>query len=159
MVPADYKDFMMAIVTASASFIGLLFVAMSFIIDRNGKSEKKLAHENNMAAGSYVALIDLFFVALVALLPNTEIGHVMAIMGILGLGASYRSLKMGLKSGASWGTFATSVVVYFIQIIYGVYIIYHSHKLLNSTIFVAMVIFLFASALGRAWELTGIREP
>jgi hypothetical protein len=158
MIPADYKDFLMAIVTASASFIGLLFVAMTFIMDKSGKSQKQLVRENMLSEGSYIALVDLFFVALVGLIPNTEVGHVTAIMGLIGINSSYRQVRAGLKSGVSWGTFAMSTAIYLSQIAYGVYIILHENKPINETIFLTTVIVLFASALGRAWELTGINE-
>jgi hypothetical protein len=158
MIPNDYRDFFMAVVTSSASFIGLLFVAMSFIMDQSGKDKKQLARESMLSIGSYIALINLFIIALVALLPNTSIGHVMAIMGFIGLTNSTQLVRAGLKTGASRGTFGTSTLIYLAELIYGIYIIYHSHKVINETIFVTMVIVLFSSALGRAWELTGIRR-
>jgi ABC-type multidrug transport system permease subunit len=158
MLPSDYQDFLVAVVTASASFIGLLFVAVSFITDTQGKSSKKLAKENITAEGAYIALLDLFFVSLVALVPKTSIGHIMAIMALLGLTSFFRMVKTGKESGLRRGILGVSTVVYAVQLIYGLYVIEHSHKLINSSIFLTIIFMLFATALARAWELTGINE-
>jgi hypothetical protein len=159
MVPSDFHDFISASITSAASFIGLIFVALTFIVDKSGKDEKQLAKESMLAIGSFTALLDIFIVSLVAIEPHTEIGHVMAIMGIIGLSNSWRLIKAGLKSGVGWGTFAISTIDYAIQIIYGIVIIYSSHHTINPDYYVTMTILLFSSALGRAWELTGISHP
>jgi hypothetical protein len=158
MVPADYQDFLVAVVTASASFIGLLFVAVSLVTDTNGKSPKRLAKENAIAEGSYTGLINLFFVSLFALTPHAEIGHVMAIMGLLGLAATASLFYKGRKNGLMRGIMGISTVVYLLELIFGIHVILNGNKLLNTSIFLTIVFSLFATALARAWELTGIRE-
>jgi len=156
MVPADYKDFLIAVVTAAASFIGLLFVAMTLIIDKSGKTKKQVTAENILAEGSYIALLDLFFVSLVALIPHTNLGYIMIIMGILGVGNSGRLLRAGMRDGVSRGILGISTVVYVVQIVYGIFMLAHSNHAINSALFLIIVFTLFSSALGRAWELTGV---
>lgn len=46
VLPAGYIDFFVAVLTASASFIGLLFVARTLITDKNGKSKKQITAGN-----------------------------------------------------------------------------------------------------------------
>jgi len=158
MVPADYKDFLVAVVTASASFIGLLFVAVSFITDTNGKNTKTLAKETSTAEGAYTALVNLFFVSLLALTPHAEIGHVMAIMGFLGLVVAFRMVRKGRKNGLTRGILGISTAIYLLEFIFGIHVILNGNNLLNTSIFLTIVLALFATALVRAWELTGIHE-
>lgn len=158
MLPNDYTDFLVAVVTASASFIGLLFVAMTLTTDNTNKSKKQITTEKIMAEGSYIALLDLFFVSLVGLLPNAHIGYPMLIMGMLGISNSYRLSKVGLRDDVSRGLLGASTITYVAQFIYGIYIVSHHDHVINTSIFLAIVLILFGSALGRARELTGIHN-
>lgn len=155
MVPADYKDFFVAVVTASASFIGLLFVAMPLITDRSGKSRQQIAAENIMAEGSYISLLNLFFVSLAALIPHARIGYVMIVMGLLGVFNSIRLAKAGQRDGLSRSILGISSASYAVQVIYGVVILHD--VIINMSMLLVIIFLLFGSALGRAWELTGIR--
>lgn len=161
MVPEADKDFLIAVVTAAASFIGLLFVAMTLIMDKSGKSKKQITTENIMAEGSYIALLDIFFVSLVALAPKAQLGYVMIIMGMLGVLNSARLVKAGFNDGVSRGILGISTVVYVFQVVYGGYMLSHRDHVIDMGVLLAMVVILFSSALGRAWELTGIHadEP
>ena len=111
-----------------------------------------------MAEGSYIALLDLFFLSLVALIPNTQLGYIMIVMGSLGVFNSVRLVKVGLRNGVNRGILGISTVVYIVQIIYGIFMLAHSNHLVNTTIFLTIIFTLFGTALGRAWELTGIRN-
>ncbi|MEI9914292.1 MAG: hypothetical protein WDN66_04965 [Candidatus Saccharibacteria bacterium] len=158
MVPVDYTNFFVAVLTASASFIGLLFVAMTLIVDKSSKSRKQIVKENISAEASYIALLNLFFVALVALTPQAQLNYVMAIMGVLGILSSVRLFRSGLRNGASRGILGISTVIYVLEIVYGVYLIFNSNKTISETLLLIIVFTLFGSALGRAWELTGIHD-
>ena len=156
MLPADYTDFFVAVLTASASFIGLLFVAMTLITDKSGKSKKQITTENILAEGSYIALLDLFFVSLVALIPHAKIGIVMLLMGLLGISNAFRLAKVGLRDGVSRGILGISSITYAVQVIYGIFILFNQDHVINTSLLLAIIFILFGSALGRAWELTGI---
>ncbi|MEJ0073495.1 MAG: hypothetical protein WDN27_05460 [Candidatus Saccharibacteria bacterium] len=156
MLPSGYTDFLVATVTAAASFIGLLFVAMTLVMDKSGKSKRQITTENIMAEGSYLALLNLFFVGLVGLIPQTSLGYVFGVMGVLGLSNSARLLTAGRRDGVSRGILGVSSAVYAAQLVYGVILIFNSNQMINQAAFITIVFTLFGSALGRAWELTGV---
>jgi hypothetical protein len=158
MVPAELKDFIVASTGASASFIGLLFVAMSFITDNGDKDKKRVATERILAESSYIALLNVFFVSLVALIPDTTIGYVTVIMAVLGLSNSIRLTHSGIKDGVNWGILSISTLLYTFEAIYGVYILFHHNQVIGKYTIMTIILFLFGAALGRAWELTGIRK-
>ena len=158
MVPSDYKDFLVAVVTSSATFIGLLFVAMTLITDKRSKSRKQVVTEKIMAEASYIALLNLFFVSIVALLPDTQLSYIMIIMGVIGLNNSLRLFRSGLRDGVSGGILGISTLIYAVQLVYGIYLLTHSSQSINETIFLIVIFTLFGSGLGRAWELTGIHN-
>lgn len=109
-----------------------------------------------MAEASYIALLDLFFVSIVALLPDTQLSYIMIIMGVIGIHNSFRLFRAGLRDGISGGILGISTLIYVIQLGDGIYLLMHSSQFINDTLFLTIVFTLFGSGLGRAWELTGI---
>jgi hypothetical protein len=86
MVPESLHDFLIATVTASASFTGLLFVAISFVMNDEKDSAADIQNKRVLAESSYAALLSIFFISLVALIPGTDIGWVVFVMAWIGLG-------------------------------------------------------------------------
>ena len=92
MIPSNLNNFLLATIGSSASFIGLLFVAMSFTLP--GAASQEDAHrKQTLAEGSYIALINIFFISLVALVPGVQMGFVIVVMSLVGLISVYRSLQ------------------------------------------------------------------
>jgi hypothetical protein len=153
MIPADLHDFLVGCLGASASFIGLLFVGLSVVIDKSQATQKLADTDRLLAESSYAGLINIFFVTLLALLPATSIGYVSFIMAILGLLSCWRLRKL---SNAT--PLISSAIVYVIELGFGFYIITHTHNVINIGVFEAIICALFAISLLRAWGLTGIRN-
>ncbi len=82
MVPDGMFGFFQASVGASAALIGLLFVAISISPERIITSEA--APERRATASSaFTALLNVFFISLVALIPATNLGYVVVVFGLM----------------------------------------------------------------------------
>jgi hypothetical protein len=150
MVPADLKDFTIAALGASASFIGLLFVALSVVLDK--ASNQKLAdHDRQLAESSYAGLINIFFVTLSASIPNESIGVVCLVMATIGLVSCWR-----LRHISQLLPIAVSAAIYLVEIWFSVKIFHHHDRPFDISIFQFIIIALFSISLFRAWSLTGI---
>lgn len=84
MVPQSFHDFFIASAGASAALIGLLFVAVSFAPGRIFGSQA-VAKSRDSATSAFAALVNAFFVSLVGLEPDANIGQVSTIVGAIAL--------------------------------------------------------------------------
>ncbi len=152
MIPADLKDFFIACLGASASFIGLLFVGLSVVLQKIG--DNKLADTDRiLAESSYASLINVFFISLIGILPHASIGYVSLVMSILGLLSCWR-----LRRYSHIISLVISSIIYVIELGFALEILTHPHRYINIGVFQTIVIALFAISLVRAWGLTGIRQ-
>jgi len=165
---APFYDFLIACVGASASFIGLLFVALSLVLARDddaGVGSLEFT-DRRLAESAFTALANVFFVSLVALMPTTNIGWVALVMALVGLRTAWRlfvqarALKKSergryLKQDIFW--IAASTLVYLFEGVYAVLLIVHPNSLSDLDVMTSIIIALFATALVRSWQLTGIR--
>jgi hypothetical protein len=166
---APFQDFLIACVGASASFIGLLFVALSVVLARDddaGVGSLEFT-DRRLAESAFTALANVFFISLVALMPSTNIGDVAIVMALIGLRNSWslfdraRNLKKSqagpyIKRDLFW--IGISALVYLFEGIYAIALIVHPNSALDLNIVVSIIIALFATALVRSWQLTGIRS-
>jgi hypothetical protein len=152
MVPPGLHDFMVACLGASASFIGLLFVGLSVVLQKTG--DQKLANTDRMLAeSSYAALINIFFVSLIGILPKESIGNVSLIMALLGLLSCWRLRRISHPL-----QLILSSIIYIIEAIFGANLSINGHATMSISLFQTIIIALFAISLIRAWELTGIHQ-
>ncbi len=84
MVPVAFTNYFIASVGASAALIGLLFVAVTVAPERIFGQDRK-ARDLVLASSAFMALLDAFFISLVALIPGTNLGYVAVLMGGLAL--------------------------------------------------------------------------
>src|SRR5271155_300351 len=105
---APFNDFLIACVGASASFIGLLFVALSLVLARDddaGVGSLEFT-DRRLAESAFTALANIFFVSLVALMPNTNIGDAAIVMALIGLRNSWglftRAKQIHKEQGGSY---------------------------------------------------------
>jgi hypothetical protein len=161
-----YTSFLAASSTASAAFGGLLFVGFS-IVSRDDASYGTRERRIVLAASSFLALVDIFFTTLMSLLGSVVIfgiaNLIMATVGLLGTsrlmprarragnfapGFTYRWLNLSFAAAA--------VALYSAQAILAVLLLARGEEdaLIRALAFV--IVGLFASALGRAWEVAGI---
>jgi hypothetical protein len=89
---------------AAGTLIGLLFVAVSL------RPESVLGHAappaaRAVAGSAFIALVNSFFVSLVAVIPDTSLGYVAAIMAVLSLWYTlnlHRALAGRRGGSSSW---------------------------------------------------------
>jgi hypothetical protein len=167
-MPIDsLKDFLIACVGASASFIGLLFVALSVVLTRNESSTELEFKDRRLAETSFTALADVFFVSISALISTTNIGVIALIAAFFGL-VNVRRLysrlteikksekKSDWRKNLYWITASTGI--YIVQGFYAIKIMTEPANISNYYAMMGIFVALFGVALVRTWELTGIRS-
>jgi hypothetical protein len=158
-----YRGFFAASVGASAAFIGLLFVALSFI-DNAKYSAKVIAWRRIVASSSFSQLVNVFFVSLAGLLPNPRnLAVVGIVMAALGLIVSLRLLFPTLNEDHSGRTAPTAlglvaVGVYILEFVTAIGLLHNPNNQRLMDYLVLSIILLYAGALARAWEITGVKD-
>lgn len=101
-------------------------------------------------------------------MPNTNIGYVALIMGIIGLRSSWRLFtrvkNIQLTQGGPYPKrevfwISASLLTYLLQGIYAWLLILHPESYTDLNITMSILLVLFGGGLVRSWELTGIRSP
>ncbi len=81
MVPRSYIEFMITSAGAAGAMIGLLFVAISLRTDIVF-GEKSSAKVKTLAGSSFTGLVNAFSLALLAIVPSTNIGVGMVMLAL-----------------------------------------------------------------------------
>ncbi|HSW79629.1 MAG TPA: hypothetical protein VLG47_02525 [Candidatus Saccharimonadales bacterium] len=158
-----YRAFFAASAGASAAFIGLLFVALSFI-DSGNVDEKVKSWRRILANSSFSQLINIFFVSLLGLLPDPHnFALVGAIMALLGIVVSVRLLPQTMdreKTGRNTPTRIGILAVgaYVLELICCIGLLHNPQSQTMFNYLILSIIILYAGALARAWEITGIKR-
>jgi hypothetical protein len=160
-----YHDFLIACAGASASFIGLLFVALSLVITRKGESVDLEFSDRRLAESAFTALANVFFVSLVALMPDTNIGYGALAMALIGMRSSwllFTRAKDIQKEGGGYPKrevfwIIISLLIYLAQAVFSVRLLMNPLNTSDLNWMTSIIIFLFGAGLVRSWELTGIR--
>src|SRR5260370_15547024 len=84
MVPEAFHDYFVASTGAGAALVGLIFVAVSIARERTVMSGAPVERQA-VATSAYTALLNAFFLSLVALLPQTNLGSAALVLSLLGL--------------------------------------------------------------------------
>jgi hypothetical protein len=152
VVPRSYLEYMITSAGAAGAMIGLLFVAVSLRTELVfGKNASKKAR--TLAGSSFTGLVNAFSLSLLAIVPQTNIGVAMSILGVV---CVYNTLKLHLVTfGVSnqWRVLIVSVLNYTAETAGGITLMLHPHE---HWIVGALCYVIFASfiiALNRAWLL------
>jgi hypothetical protein len=161
-----YEMFFAASAGASAAILGLLVVAVS-IVNADDEDARTRQRRTALAGSAFLALVDAFFVSNLALTGGAAVfGTSSLVMAMVGLLAS-SSLIGGAKRAGNFSrgfptrrlnlTFAViSVGGYSIQLGLATALLADTHSAALQRALVLVIVGLFGSALGRAWEVTGI---
>lgn len=161
-----YESFFSASAGASAALLGLLVVAVS-IVNADDANSTTRELRTVLAGSAFVVLVDVFFVSIVALTG----GPVLLALGsiataIVGLLATWRLVPRAKRAGnfapssrnrnlnLAFASF--SVVGYSAQLGLAVALLAETHSRGLQRALVLVIVSFYASALGRAWEVTGI---
>ncbi len=166
-----YENFFIASAGASAAILGLLVVAVSVVnTDDAALTTREL--RTVLAGSAFVALVDIFFVSMVALTGGSFVfGLSSLVMAAVGLLATRRLIPRARRAGNfSPGSrtrnlnlaFASiSVTAYSLQFCLAAGLLAYPHTGALHRALVLILVALYGSALARAWEVSGIarRSP
>ena len=163
MVPEAFINFFLASSGAAAALVGLLFVAVSIapehIVQANAPIERQA-----MAASSFTALLNAFFISLGALIP-LNIGTVIVLMSTIGLiNSSFLAWNL-LKERGKWLNVVrrvflilASFIIYGFEFHTGILIIREPDIVGNFYVLAALLLSVYGIGLTRAWQLLGARR-
>ncbi len=161
-----YQSFFIASAGASAAILGLLVVAVS-IVNADDANPTTRELRTVLAGSAFVVLVDVFFVSIVTLTGGPVVFGVASIaMAAVGLLATRDLIPRAKRAGNFASSsrnrrlnlaFASiSVGGYSAQFGLAVALLANTHSAALQRGLVLVVVVFYGSALGRAWEVTGI---
>jgi len=160
VVPDTFTNYFIANVGASAALIGLLFVAVTVaperIFGQEGTAKSRL-----LAGSAFVALLDAFFVSLVALIPGANIGYAALVMSMLALintlsmGRHLWDDRRGTALAQGLALLASSVVIYVYQLNFAVDLLRQARDSGAVTGLAYLLPGTYALSIARTWTLLG----
>jgi hypothetical protein len=161
-----YEDFFIASAGASAAILGLLVVAIAVVnADDGNPTTREL--RTVLAGSAFVALVDIFMVSIVALTGGPVVlGLSSLAMAVVGLLATRGLVQRAKRAGNFSRDFrarklnlifaSVSVAGYSVQLGLAVALLADTRSGALQRALVLVLVALYCSALGRAWEVTGI---
>ena len=163
MVPEAYNNFFLASAGIGATLVGLIFVAVSIAPEHNVQANAPIERQA-MAASSFTALLNAFFISFGALLPGF-IGPMTLIMSAIGLFNSSLLAWNLLKERERWQNVVrrvflilVSIIVYGYEFYYAILIILKPNSVGNIYTLAGLLLGVYAIGLTRAWQLLGARR-
>ena len=161
-----YDNFFITSGGASAAILGLLVVAVS-VVNADDANPKTRENRTVLAGSAFVALVDIFIISIVALTGGSvSFGLSSLAMAVGGLLATRWLVPRAKRAGNFSRGFRTrelniafasiSVAVYSVQLGLAVALLANTHSGGLQHALVLVLVVLYCSALGRAWEVTGI---
>jgi hypothetical protein len=165
-VVGRYENFFIASAGASAAILRLLVVAVSVVnADDSDPTTREL--RTVLAGSAFVALVNIFLVSIVALTGGSvDFGLSSLAMAALGLLATGRLVPRAKRAGNFSRGFrarklnlafaSISVGGYSVQFGLAIALLADTHSSVLQHALVLVIVAMYCSALGRAWEVTGI---
>ncbi len=162
----NYEKFFITSAGASAAILGLLVVAVS-VVNADDANPTTRELRTVLAGSAFVALVDIFMVSIVALTGGSVVFGVSSLaMAAVGLLATRWLIPRAKRAGNfSRGfrartlniTFASiSAGGYSVQLGLAVALLANTQSAALQRALVLVIVAFYCSALGRAWEVTGI---
>lgn len=164
MVPSVFLAFFTASAGAGAALVGLLFVAVSLapeqIVSRHAPVERQ-----TVAGSAFTALVNAFFLSLVALIPQVDFGAFVIPISVVSLLFTLLPVWALLKAPKNWASLLRRTTLVCVSLIlYGLEL-WNGIGILNAPTqqgFVYALVFIMLGiiflGLTRAWELLGARR-
>ena len=164
MVPPEFTNFFIASASAGAALVGLLFVAVS-IAPENIVTRRAPVERQAVAGSAFTALVNAFFISLVALIPHFNFGLIIVPFSSLCLLTSLIQAWQLLRLHKGWLSLLRRAFLVLLSFaLYGLELV-NALQLINDPsqvgIVYALVLLLlgaFALGLTRAWELLGVHR-
>ncbi len=162
----QYQNFFIASAGASAAILGLMVVAVS-VVNADDTDPTTRERRTVLAGSAFVALVDIFIVSIVALTGGSGVfGFSSLAMAAVGLLATRRLITRAKQAGNFSPGFRTrrlnvafasiSVGGYSVQLGFAAALLANTRSATLQHALVLVMVALYCSALGRAWEVTGI---
>jgi hypothetical protein len=158
MVPPQFTSFFIA--SAGAALVGLLFVAVSIAPERIVMATAPI-ERRAMAASSFTALLNAFFISLGALIP-WNVGSLILFMSAAGLTNSLFLTWNLLKERQSWQNvlrrlflILASFVIYGYELYVAIGLLYEPNNLGIFYSLTGLLLTVYGIGLTRAWQLLG----
>lgn len=152
MVPAEFAGYFTAVAAAAGVLIGLLFVAVS-LRPETVFGEGASAAARAQAGSAFISLVNTFFVALVALIPQANLGDVAIIMAVISLISIGRVHRQVPRQELQTVLLVLGAGTYLYQLIAGVLLVISPKDRSQVFSMAYLAIASFAVALSRAWSL------
>jgi len=167
-VVGHYQNFFSASAGASAAILGLLVVAVT-VVNADDADPRTRELRTVLAGSAFVVLVDIFFVSIVALTGGSVVFGLSSIgMAIIGLLATRRLIPRAKRAGnfsrssrsrkLNIAFAAISVGGYSVQLGLAVALLTDTQSAPLQRALVLVIVAFYGSALGRAWEVTGINR-
>jgi hypothetical protein len=161
-----YESFFIASAGASAAILGLMVVAVS-VVNADDTDPTTRERRTVLAGSAFVTLVDIFIVSIVALTGGSVVfGFSSLAMATVGLLATRRLISRAKRAGNFSRGFRTrelniafasiSAGGYSVQLVFAVALLANTQSAALQRALVLVIVALYCSALGRAWEVTGI---
>lgn len=164
MIPPAFDTFFATIAGAGAALVGLLFVAISIAPEKTVRPEAPLERQA-MASSCFIALINPFLIALIALIPNIDASMVglttlaLSIMGLFNifiLGWFLLREPMGWRSAVRRTAFVLVGLGFYGGEFYaGKLLLNPSNLTVSLSTLAGFLVGLYGLGLSRAWDLLG----
>jgi hypothetical protein len=165
LVPEGLREFFTASTGASATLLGLLFIAIA-VEPKSIVGEQSPVESHSRASSAYTALLNVFFISLLGTIRTSGLGHVSLILAAVGLA---NTLGIGAKLwresprrrrvlSSGVGLLLGSTVVYTLELWYAWQIVKDPGNTAQIYTLAYLLVALYAVALGRAWEVLGARQ-
>jgi hypothetical protein len=163
MVPDALTNFFLASAGIGATLVGLIFVAVSIapehIVQANAPIERQA-----MAASSFTALLNAFFISFGALIPG-NLGLMTLIMSALGLTTNSLLTWKLLKERERWQNVVrrlflilVSFIIYGFEFYNAILIFKEPNIVGNFYALAGLLLCVYGIGLTRAWQLLGARR-
>ena len=164
VVPPEFANFFIASTGAGAALVGLLFVAVSIAPEQ--MVTRRAPMERQAVAGSaFTALINAFFISLVALIPHFNFGLLIVPFISLCLVTTLIQAWQLLRLRKGWLSLLRRIFLVLLSVgLYGLELVNALHLSIDPSQVGAVygLVFLlwgaFALGLFRAWELLGVHR-
>jgi hypothetical protein len=162
VITTTFSDFFLGSAGASASLIGLLFVAVSIAAQR-GHDTVASAGLQMRGSASLLSFSNVLVTSLIALTPNTDIGWGATSVGVIGLLFALASASVLARAWSDRTRGSLSLVVGFFvlfgfEVRYGIESIQHPHRVGAISGIAWVMIASLSLGVSRAWELVGLPD-
>jgi hypothetical protein len=163
MIPPEFNNFFLASAGIGATLVGLIFVAVSIAPEHIVQANAPIGLRA-MAASSFTALLNAFFISFGALIPGA-LGPITLLMSALGIFNSSILAWNLLKTRERWQIklrrillVLVSFIVYAFELYYAILIHLEPHNVGNFLVLATLLLAVYGIGLTRAWQLLGARR-